>query len=121
MKNYRIKVNGNIYDVEVEEVQAGAAPLPIVEAPKVAPKATPKTIAPSGLEGVIKVDSPMQGKILSVKASVGQAVKKGEALMVLEAMKMENEIVAPEDGTIATVNVSEGANVEAGSVLVTLN
>ena len=63
----------------------------------------------------------MPGKILSVKVSAGQAVKKGEVIMILEAMKMENEIVAPEDGTVATVNVNEGASVEAGSVLATLN
>ncbi len=63
----------------------------------------------------------MPGKILSVKVSAGQAVKKGEVIMILEAMKMENEIVAPEEGTVATVNVNEGASVEAGSVLATLN
>lgn len=63
----------------------------------------------------------MPGKILSVKASVGQSVKKGDVIMLLEAMKMENEIVAPEDGTVASIDTSEGASVEAGSVLATLN
>lgn len=120
MKNYRITVNGNVYDVEVEELAAGAAPAPAAAAPKAAPKTAPKPAA-SGAEGAIKVNAPMPGKILSVKVSAGQAVKKGEVIMILEAMKMENEIVAPEDGTVATVNVNEGASVEAGSVLATLN
>lgn len=121
MKNYRITVNGNVYDVEVEELAAGAAKAPAAAAPKAAKKAAPKAAAPSGAEGAIKVNSPMPGKILSVKVSAGQAVKRGEVIMVLEAMKMENEIVAPEDGTVATINVNEGASVEAGSVLATLN
>lgn len=123
MKNYRITVNGNVYDVEVEELGAGAATQ--TAAPKATPKAVaaPKAAAPaaSGSEGAVKVNSPMPGKILSVKASVGQAVKRGEVIMILEAMKMENEIVAPSDGTIASINVNEGASVEAGSVLASLN
>jgi biotin carboxyl carrier protein len=123
MKNYRITVNGNVYDVEVEELGTGAATQ--TAAPKAAPKAVaaPKAAAPaaSGSEGAVKVNSPMPGKILSVKASVGQAVKRGEVIMILEAMKMENEIVAPSDGTIASINVNEGASVEAGSVLASLN
>lgn len=123
MKNYRITVNGNVYDVEVEELGTGAATR--TAAPKAAPKAVaaPKAAAPAaaGSEGAVKVNSPMPGKILSVKASVGQAVKRGEVIMILEAMKMENEIVAPSDGTIASINVNEGASVEAGSVLASLN
>lgn len=123
MKNYRITVNGNVYDVEVEELGTGAATQ--IAAPKAAPKAVaaPKAAAPAaaGSEGAVKVNSPMPGKILSVKASVGQAVKRGEVIMILEAMKMENEIVAPSDGTIASINVNEGASVEAGSVLASLN
>ena len=122
MKNYRITVNGNVYDVEVEELGTGAATQ--TAAPKAAPKAVaaPKAAAPAaaGSEGAVKVNSPMPGKILSVKASVGQAVKRGE-VMILEAMKMENEIVAPSDRTIASINVNEGASVEAGSVLASLN
>ena len=114
MKNYRITVNGNVYDVEVEELGAGA----VSQAPKAAPKAAP---AASGAEGAVKVPAPMPGKILSVKVSVGQAVKRGYTIMVLEAMKMENDITAPQDGTIASINVSEGASVEAGSVLVSMN
>ncbi len=123
MKNYRITVNGNVYDVEVEELGTGAATQ--TAAPKAAPKAVaaPKAATPAatGSEGTVKVNSPMPGKILSVKASVGQAVKRGEVIMILEAMKMENEIVAPSDGTIASINVNEGASVEAGSVLASLN
>ncbi len=123
MKNYSITVNGNVYDVEVEELGTGAATQ--TAAPKAAPKAVaaPKAAAPAaaGSEGAVKVNSPMPGKILSVKASVGQAVKRGEVIMILEAMKMENEIVAPSDGTIASINVNEGASVEAGSVLASLN
>lgn len=123
MKNYRITVNGNVHDVEVEELGTGAATQ--TAAPKAAPKAVaaPKAAAPAaaGSEGAVKVNSPMPGKILSVKASVGQAVKRGEVIMILEAMKMENEIVAPSDGTIASINVNEGASVEAGSVLASLN
>ena len=120
MKNYTITVNGNVYDVTVEKGAAGAATsAPKAAAPKAAaPKAAPKAAAG---QGSVKVNSPMPGKILSVKASVGQAVKKGEVLMILEAMKMENEVVAPEDGTVASIDVAAGDSVEAGVVLATLN
>lgn len=120
MKNYTITVNGNVYDVTVEGGAAGAATsAPKAAAPKAAaPKAAPKAAAG---QGSVKVNSPMPGKILSVKASVGQAVKKGEVLMILEAMKMENEVVAPEDGTVASIDVAAGDSVEAGVVLATLN
>ena len=119
MKNYTITVNGNVYDVTVEEGAAGAATsAPKAAAPKAAaPKAAPKAAG----QGSVKVNSPMTGKILSVKTSVGQAVKKGEVLMILEAMKMENEVVAPEDGTVASIDVAAGDSVEAGVVLATLN
>lgn len=121
MKNYRITVNGNVYDVEVEEVGASASQ----SAPAAAPvKATApvKAAAPAATgAGSVKINAPMPGKILSVKASVGQAVKKGDTIMVLEAMKMENEIPAPADGTIASIDVKEGASVEAGAVLGSLN
>lgn len=119
MKNYTITVNGNVYDVTVEEGAAGAATsAPKAASPKAAaPKAAPKAAG----QGSVKVNSPMPGKILSVKTSVGQAVKKGEVLMILEAMKMENEVVAPEDGTVASIDVAAGDSVEAGVVLATLN
>lgn len=121
MKNYRITVNRVAYDVAVEEMGEGAAvsaPAP-VDAPKpAAPKAAPAAAAGAG---AVKINSPMPGNILSVKASAGQAVKKGDVLMILEAMKMENEICAPQDGTIASVQVSAGDSVESGDVLVTMD
>ncbi len=121
MKNYRITVNGTAYDVAVEELGAGAvAAAPAAAAPVAAPVATPAPAA-SGAAGSITVASPMPGKILAIKANVGQAVKKGEVVMILEAMKMENEITAPEDGTIASINVAVGDSVESGDTLATLN
>ena len=126
MKNYRITVNGTAYDVAVEELGAGAvtaAPVaaPVAAAPVAAPAAAPAAPAASTGAGSISVTAPMPGKILAVKASVGQAVKKGEAVLILEAMKMENEVVAPEDGTVASIDVAVGAAVEAGDTLATLN
>ena len=124
MKNYTITVNGNVYEVTVEEgVSTGAPAAPKAPAPKApaAPKAAPKAAAPAGAAGAVAVTAPMPGKILGVKASVGQAVKRGEVIMVLEAMKMENDIVAPSDGTVATINVAVGDAVESGATLATLN
>ena len=122
MKSYTITVNGNVYDVTVEENVGGAVAAP--KAPvKAAPMAAPKAVAPAqtGTQGGVKVMAPMPGKILAVKANAGQAVKKGNVILVLEAMKMENEVVAPEDGTVASINVAVGDSVEAGAVLATLN
>ena len=118
MKNYTITVNGNVYEVTVEEGFTGAASAPKAAAP--APKAAPKA-APAGAAGAVAVTAPMPGKILGVKASAGQAVKRGQVLLILEAMKMENEIVAPQDGTVATINVAVGDSVEPGATLATLN
>jgi biotin carboxyl carrier protein len=124
MKNYTITVNGTAYDVTVEENGAGAA-APSSKAPaakaKAAPKAAPKPAAPAGSQGAVKINAPMPGKILSVKLQAGAAVKKGDVIMILEAMKMENEIPAPQDGTIASINVNGGDSVEAGDILATLN
>ncbi len=123
MKSYTITVNGTAYDVTVEE-GAGLAPATApVAAPKAAPKAAPAAApkAAAGAAGAVKVNAPMPGKILAVKTNVGAAVKKGDVLLVLEAMKMENEIVAPQDGTVATIAVSVGSAVESGDVIVTLN
>jgi oxaloacetate decarboxylase alpha chain len=92
---------------------------PLAKPTQAAPKAEVK--ASTDAAGSIKVESPMAGKILAVKANVGQSVKRGEVLLVLEAMKMENEIVAPEDGTVASINVAAGDAVETGQVLATLN
>ena len=123
MKNYTITVNGTTYDVSVEEGSQGAAPAPVASAPvKTVKKAAPaKAAAPAGGQGAVKINAPMPGKILAVKANAGQAIKRGEAILVLEAMKMENEIVAPQDGTVATINVSVGDSVEAGAILATMN
>lgn len=126
MKTYTITVNGVAYDVTVEEGAGVAAPVaaaPVAAAPKAAPAAASKAAAPAatGAAGAVKVNAPMPGKILAVKTQVGAAVKKGDVILVLEAMKMENEIVAPQDGTVASVNVSVGASVESGEVMVTLN
>ncbi|RHP68549.1 biotin/lipoyl-binding protein [Clostridium sp. OF03-18AA] len=125
MKNYTITVNGNVYEVTVEEGFTGAASAPkaAAPAPKAAPAAAPKAApaAPAGAAGAVAVTAPMPGKILGVKASAGQAVKRGQVLLILEAMKMENEIVAPQDGTVATINVAVGDSVEPGATLATLN
>ncbi len=122
MKNYTITVNGNVYEVTVEEGFTGAASAPkaAAPAPKAAPAAAPKA-APAGAAGAVAVTAPMPGKILGVKASAGQAVKRGQVLLILEAMKMENEIVAPQDGTVATITVAVGDSVEPGATLATLN
>lgn len=124
MKNYTITVNGNVYNVTVEEGTASSAPLsapaPVSAAP--APKAAPakKEAASSGKKGAVTIVSPMPGKILGVKAKAGDSVKSGQVVLILEAMKMENEIVAPQDGTIVSIDTNEGASVEAGAVLATM-
>lgn len=120
MKNLRITVNGVSYDVQVEEIGEGTAPAAApVAAAAPAPKAAPK--AAPAVAGGTKVTAPMPGTILSVNVSVGQKVEEGQAVIVLEAMKMENEIPAPAAGTVASINVEKGANVETGAVLITLN
>ena len=127
MKNYTITVNGNVYEVTVEEGFTGAASAPKAAAPApkaapaAAPKAAPAPAAAPAAAGSVAVTAPMPGKILGVKASAGQAVKRGQVLLILEAMKMENEIVAPQDGTIASINVAVGDSVEPGATLATLN
>ncbi|MDE6413032.1 MAG: acetyl-CoA carboxylase biotin carboxyl carrier protein subunit [Eubacterium sp.] len=122
MKRYTITVNGTPYDVTVDEAGA-SAPAPVAAAPA-APVAAPAPAAKpavSGAEGSVKVEAPMPGTILDVKTSVGASVKSGDVLCILEAMKMENEIVAPADGTVASIAANKGDSVEAGQVLVTLN
>lgn len=123
MKNYTITVNGNVYEVTVEEgTTAGTASAPrAAAAPKAAPAPAVKAAAPAGAQGSVAVTAPMPGKILGIKVQAGQSVAKGDAIIVLEAMKMENEIVAPSDGTIATIEVAVGDAVEAGQTLATLN
>ena len=107
MKKYNVNVNGTAYEVTVEEVVGGAAPAPVAAAPAAA--------------GGQTVEAPMPGKILDIKVKVGDAVGYGQCVIVMEAMKMETEIVAPAAGTVASINVSTGDSVETGAVLVTLN
>jgi biotin carboxyl carrier protein len=120
MKNYTITVNGNVYDVVVEEGAGNGAAAPKA-APKVAPKAAPKAAAPAGGAGSIKIEAGAAGKVFKIEASVGQSVKKGDPVVVVEAMKMEIPVVAPEDGTVASIDVAVGDAVEAGATLATLN
>ena len=120
MKNYTITVNGNVYDVTVEEGGAGAAAP--VAAPKAAPvAAAPKAAAPAGGAGAVKIEAKAAGKVFAVEASVGQAVKKGDTVLILEVMKMETPVVAETDGTIASIDVAKGDSVEVGTVLATKN
>ncbi len=117
MKKYKVNVNGQVYEItveecEVSEVEAKAAEK--VEAPSAAPAQSAPVSAPAGGETIA---SPMPGTILAVNVSNGAQIKKGDVLFVLEAMKMENEIMAPCDGTISGVNVTKGAAVESGTVL----
>ncbi len=124
MKNYTITVNGNVYDVVVEEgASSGAAPVKAPAAPKAAPKAPAAAAAPaaSGAAGGVKIEAGAAGKVFKVEAKVGQAVKRGDAVIILEAMKMEIPVVAPQDGTIASINVGVGDPVEAGALLATMN
>ena len=121
MKNYTITVNGNGYDVVVEEgVSTGAAPKAAPAAPKAAPKAAPAAPKAAGA-GSVKIEAGAAGKVFKIEANVGQAVKKGDAVVILEAMKMEIPVVAPQDGTVASVDVTVGDPVEAGALLATLN
>jgi len=123
MKHYNITVNGTAYDVVVDEIGAGAAPVAATAAaaPKAAPApaAAPAKAAPAA--GARNVEAPMPGNILDVKVTVGAQVKRGDVLVILEAMKMENEIVAPQDGTVASVSVAKGDTVNVNDVLVSLN
>lgn len=122
MKNYTITVNGKTYEVSVEEKNANTAAAPVVAVPQAAaaPVAAPAPVS-AGSEGRVKIVAPMSGKVLGIKVSANQAVKKGDVVVVLEAMKMENDIVATENGTIASINVSVGDSVETNQTLVTIN
>ena len=122
MKTYTITVNGNVYNVTVEEGQTSGAPAAApVAAPKAAPAAAPKAAAPAASAGSVKVTAGAAGKVFKVEASVGQAVKAGDPVIILEAMKMEIPVVAPKDGTVASINVAVGDAIEAGALLATLN
>ena len=122
MKNYTITVNGNVYDVTVEEGAGAVAAAPVAKkaAPKAAPAAAPAPAASAGA-GAKKVEAGAAGKVFKIEKSVGDAVKKGDAVVIIEAMKMEIPVVAPEDGTVASIDCAVGDAVEAGKVLATLN
>ncbi len=120
MKNYTITVNGNVYDVTVEEKGGAAAPV-AAAAPRPAAAAAPaKPEAPQGA-GSIKVEAGAAGKVLSIEAKVGDVLKAGDPVVVLEVMKMETPVVAPKDGTVASIDTTAGTMVEAGALLATLN
>lgn len=122
MKSFRITVNGNTYDVDVEEVKHSGGPR--MSAPAAAPSVSapvPAAPAPTGGAGSTKVEAPMQGKIVAVKVSEGDRVDNGDVVAILEAMKMENEIVASESGTVASVNVAAGQSVDVGDLIITLD
>ena len=108
MKKYKVNVNGTVYEVEIEEMTG-------------APAAAPEAAAPAAPAGAgERVAAPMPGNILSVNVAAGDTVKKGQVLMILEAMKMENEIMAPCDGKVTAVAVTKGAAVESGAMLCTI-
>ena len=146
MKNYTITVNGHVYDVTVEEKVGGAVapqrvsmPAPVVvpiAAPVAAPVAAPAPVAtaapapetapapapqPAGTQGSIKITAGAAGKVFKLEASVGQSVKAGEPVLIIEAMKMEIPVVAPQDGTVASIDVAVGDAIDAGAILATLN
>ena len=123
MKNYTITVNGTVYEVSVEEGGAGSAPVRAA-APKAAPKAAPAAAAPkaaAGAAGSVEVTASVPGKVFKIEANAGASVKAGDSIIILEAMKMEIPVVAPEDGTVASINVAVGDAVESGDVLATMN
>ena len=132
---YRITLQGKTYEVEVERGEAilldeydAAAPLQIIETVPAAPAAVTRDpvpaaapAAPTGaaVEGT-QVNAPLPGTVLSVKVSVGQSVKAGEVLVVIEAMKMENEVVAPADGVVKAIHTAKGAAVATGDTLLVI-
>ena len=134
MKRFQVTVNGTAYDVQVQEIAEAApvaapAPAAAAPAPKPAPAPAPApkpapvpaALAPAAETGAVKVTAPMPGNIWDVRCSVGQSVAKGDVLVVLEAMKMQNEIVAPSEGKVAGIHVSKGATVDTGALMVSLN
>lgn len=129
MKSYTITVNGNVYDVTVEEKTPGfapaqspaPAPVPAPAAPAPAQSASDASSgSPSGA-GRITVKAGAAGKVFKIEAAVGQSVQPGDPVVIIEAMKMEIPVVAPEAGTVASIDVAVGDAIEAGAVLATLN
>ena len=125
MKNYTITVNGNVYDVTVEETgstSGAAAPRRTAAKPAAAPAAAAAAApAASAGAGSVKIEAGAAGKVFKIEKKAGDAVKKGDTVLVLEIMKMETPVVAPEDGTVASINVAVGDSVESGALLATLN
>jgi len=122
MKAYKVTVNGNVYEITLEVIDKAdikAAPAPAAAPAEPAPAPAAPAAAPAA--GATTVSAPMPGTILKVNVAAGQAIKRGDVLMILEAMKMENEIVAPVDSTVAAVSVNAGATVESGTVLCSIN
>lgn len=116
MKAYKVNVNGKVYEITLEVIDKDDIKAPAKEEPKAQ---APAAAAPAPA-GAKTVNAPMPGNILKVNVKAGQSVKKGDVLMILEAMKMENEIMAPADAVVSSVSVSAGSTVEAGAVLCTL-
>lgn len=121
MKKYNIKVNGALYEVEVEEVKgeftSSPAPVAVTEAAPAKVQASPKVQTQKTVAAGEKIECPMPGTVLKVNVNVGDNVKKGQVLFILEAMKMENEIMAPRDAKIVEVGVAKGASVNTGDAL----
>ena len=117
MKAYKVNVNGKVYEITLEVIDKDEIKAPAKEEPKAQAPAAPVAPSPAGAK---TVNAPMPGNILKVNVTAGQSVKKGDVLMILEAMKMENEIMAPADAVVSSVSVSAGSTVEAGAVLCTL-
>lgn len=111
MKKYRVSVNGNTYEVEVEQLESGERSIGEIS----------EVSKPQVSENTIEINSPMPGNILRIETSEGSRVKSGDTLMILEALKMENEIVAPEDGVVSKIIAQEGSAVETGELLLILN
>lgn len=127
IKKFNVKVNGNSYEVEVEEIKDGVQPVaPAVQRPAAAPApaapvaAAPKAASAVAVAGAGTVSAPMPGTVLDIMVKEGDVVKSGQVCVILEAMKMENELPAPCDGTVKSVNVTKGASVNTADVLVVI-
>lgn len=122
MKNYTITVNGNVYDVTVEE-GTGSGAAPVVSAPKAAPKAAPAAAPKASSQGAgsVRIEAGAAGKVFKIEANVGASVKAGDPVIIIEAMKMEIPVVAPKDGTVASIDCAVGDPCAAGQLLATLN
>lgn len=130
MKSYTITVNGNVYDVTVEEKTGAAAPVvpapawaaaaPVVSAPAAGVSSAPAA-ENSAAVGAVSITAGAAGKVVDIVASAGASVSKGDPVVILEVMKMETPVVAPQDGTLATIDVSKGQSVAAGEMLATMN